>query len=126
MRSLTLFLALILSFPVATTCMAEPDSAESASGQLVEKCKYPERPTIPNGRKSTEAEMIAAQKTMKAFLAKGDQYIECLKKIEKSWGKEKSEEHAAVAIIFHNKIVDDMNAVAELFNSAVRAFKGKN
>lgn len=130
MRLLTIFLGLILSFSVATLCLAESGSADSASGELIEKCKYPARLTIPNGRKSTESEMIAAQKKMKAFLAEGDQYIECLQNLEEKWGKEKSDEdfkqHKAVIVIFHNKIVDDMNAVAELFNSAVRAFKGKN
>ena len=36
-----------------------------------------------------------------------------------------SDDQKAIIVLFNNKVVDDMQAVADLFNSAVRAYKGK-
>ena len=114
MKISTLFFGIILGLSL------------TASGDVVDKCKYPQQPNIPNGRKATKDEMISAQQAMKAYLAEGDEYITCLDNVEAGWGDDATKEQKAVVVIFHNKIVDDMNQVAELFNSAVRAFKGKN
>ena len=111
----------ILGLLIFSTCYAD-----SASGDIVKKCDYSDRPTIPNGRKATEAEMIEAQKTMKAFLEHGNAYLECLTKVEESWGSDATEDQKATLVIFYNKVVDDMQEIAALFNSAIRAFKGKN
>lgn len=119
-----LFSLLCASLLFSQISLADSDSA---SGEVVEKCgTAATQPTIPNGRQATEAEMIDAQKAMKAFLAEGNEYIECLNKLEKSWGDEATDEQRAVIVLFNNKIVDDQQAVADLFNAAVRAFKGKN
>lgn len=123
MKFSTLFSLLFASLLLAPVSFAESDSA---SGEVVEECgEAPEQPTIPNGRQASEEEMIAAQKAMKGFLAEGNDYIECLNKLERSWGDDATDEQKAVVIIFNNKIVDDQQAVADLFNAAVRAFKGK-
>ena len=91
-----------------------------------EKCEYPTQPPIPNGRKATEAELVAAQKAMKAYLAEGDAFIACITEQEESWGDEATPEQKEMIVRFNNKVVDDMQAVADLFNAAVRAYKGKN
>ena len=98
---------------------------DSASGDVSEKCKYPKQPPIPNGRKATEAELIEAQGAMKAYLAEGDAYIACIAEVEKSWGDDATDEQKSIIVLFNNKVVDDMQAVADLFNAAVRAYKGK-
>ena len=115
----TLFAGLFLSL----SCNAQSDSA---SGEVIEKCgSFPVKPTIPSGRQSTEEEMIVAQTTMKAFLTEGNKYMECIDDLEEGWGKAATEKQKAVVVIFHNKIVDEQQAVADLFNAAVRAYKGK-
>ena len=98
---------------------------ESVSGAISGKCKYPRQPSIPNGRTATEEELVAAQKKMKAYIAEGDAYIACIQKVEQSWGDSATDEQRAIVVLFNNKVVDDMQAVADLFNSAVRAYKGK-
>ncbi|MBI2994177.1 MAG: hypothetical protein HYY48_08385 [Gammaproteobacteria bacterium] len=98
---------------------------ESASGEVMEKCKIGAKPEIPNGRTATEEEMLTAQKTLKAYLAQGDEYMACLKQVEAGWGESATEEQKAVVVIFHNRTVDEMQATADLFNQAVRAFKGR-
>lgn len=121
MKFTSLFLSILLSLAVPFGVAAE----DSASGDVSEKCKYPRQPEIPNGRTSTEAELVAAQKKMKAYLAEGDDYIACIAKVEEGWGDEATEEQKAIIVLFNNKVVDDMQAVADLFNAVVRAYKGK-
>ena len=98
---------------------------ESASGEVMEKCPPPAKPAIPNGRTATEDEMIEAQKALKGYLKASDDYIACLHKVEASWGEAATEEQRAVIVIFHNRQVDEMHATGDLFNQAVRAFKGR-
>ena len=69
--------------------------------------------------------MIEAQGAMKSYIANGNAYLECLAKLEKKWGNSASSEQKSLVVILHNKMVDEMNNVADLFNSAVRAFKGR-
>lgn len=102
------------------------DENQSASGEILKSCPLPNKPNIPNGRTSSEAEMIEAQKEMKGYMAEGNQVIECLNNLEASWGEAATDEQKAIVVLFHNKMVEEMESIAELFNSAVRAYKGKN
>jgi len=121
MKFTTLLLTTALFFSLPGAGFA----TESTSGEVANKCKYPVQPEIPNGRKATKAELLEAQGKMKAYLAVGNEYISCISKVEQSWGDEASDEQRAIIVLFNNKVVDDMQAVADLFNAAVRAYKGK-
>ena len=46
-------------------------------------CEYPERPALPDGNSAAKEEMIAAQTTVKNFLAEVDEYLLCIEKEEK-------------------------------------------
>ena len=46
-------------------------------------CEYPERPTLPDGSTASKEEMIAAQASVKAFLAAVDEYLTCIEEEEK-------------------------------------------
>jgi hypothetical protein len=46
-------------------------------------CEYPERPTLPDGSSASKEQMIAAQTSVKAFLAAVDEYLTCLEEEEK-------------------------------------------
>ena len=120
MRFSAVFFVLITTFTISL-----PVAAESVSGELMAKCPPPSQPTIPNGTQASEEEMIAAQRTMKAYLAEGDTYVECIKAVEQTWPQPTTEEQKAVIVLFHNKMIDDMQSVADMFNSSVRAFKGR-
>ena len=124
MKYLNIFSGLIFCMTISIASQAA--APDSASGELTDKCVYPQQPSIPNGSKASEAELVDAQKRMKAYLAEGNEFIACLDNIETTWTEEEAVEKKPIAIMFHNRVVDDMNEVAELFNSAVRAFKGKN
>ena len=98
---------------------------ESATKDIGAKCAVPNKPAIPNGRDATEDQMLAAQKTLKSYLAEGDTYLACLDQVEAGWGEAATEEQRAVVMILHNRLVDEMQTTADLFNQSVRAFKGK-
>lgn len=124
MKPVRVFLPFLAAALISFVATAQ-EAAESASGEVMQKCKYPTRPEIPNGRNATEDEMMGAQKWLKDYLASGDGYLACLDQISQGWGKTATEEQKAVIVIFHNRMVDEMQATADLFNQSVRAFKGK-
>lgn len=117
--TIALLLLTVSGLPVAA------QDAESTSGIVMEKCKAPTKPEIPNGRNATEDEMLDSQRKLKDYLANGDTYLSCLDELEAGWGENETDEQRAVIVIFHNRMVDEMQSTGDLFNQAVRAFKGK-
>ena len=99
---------------------------QAASTEVIETCPMPEKPSIPNGLKSSEEEMLAAQRGIKDYMAKGEAVMSCLDELRLSWGETATEEQLQINNLFHNKMVDEMQSIGELFNSAVRAYKGRN
>ena len=124
MKLSALCLSCLLIFGTATVQVALVQ-AESASSEVIETCPLPEKPSIPNGLKSTEEEMLEAQRGIKDYIAKGENVLACLDGLKQSWGETVSEEQLQINDLFHNKMVDEMQAISELFNSAVRAYKGR-
>ena len=94
-------------------------------------CKYPAKPAIVNGNTATEAEMIASKKDLDAYVAGAQEFLGCLDKEESVAVKPDSTDDQkkvfkAMVDSAYNAAVDDMNASAELFNAALRAFKGRS
>ena len=114
---------LIFGIVSAQSALAQ---AEAASTEVIETCPLPEKPSIPNGLKASEEDMLDAQKGIKDYIAKGEAVLACLDGLRQSWGETATEEQIQINDLFHNKMVDEMQAVGELFNSAVRAYKGRN
>ncbi len=123
------FSALWLPFTLII-CIASMQSmlvmADSASSEVIETCPMPEKPSIPNGLKSSEEEMLEAQRGIQDYIAKGEAVLTCLDELSQSWGETATEEQLQINNLFHNKMVDEMQSIGELFNSAVRAYKGRN
>ena len=124
MKPTRVILMLLLTALFSVVAVAQ-EATESVSGELLEKCKRPTRPEIPNGRDATEAEMVGAQKMLKDYLAGGDGFLACLDQVSQGWGDAATDEQKEVVTIIHNGMVDEMQATADLFNQSVRAFKGK-
>jgi len=47
-------------------------------------CDYPERPALPDGTTAAKEDMIAAQSSVKDFLAAVDEYLTCIEQEEKA------------------------------------------
>ena len=123
LAALYLSCSLILGIAPVQVALAQ---ADAASTEVIETCPMPERPSIPNGLKSNEEEMIEAQKGIKDYIAKGEAVLVCLDGLRESWGETVTEEQSQINMLFYNKMVDEMTSTGELFNSAVRAYKGRN
>ena len=124
MKLSVLYLSCCVIFSVLSA-QAVFAQAEAASTEVIENCPLPEKPSIPNGLSASEEDMLAAQKGIKDFIAKGNAVLACLDVLQQGWGEAITEEQRQINDLFHNKMVDDMEAIGELFNSAVRAYKGR-
>ena len=93
-------------------------------------CSYPDKPTGVDGSTVTEAQMLTFQKNMKDYLAKGNTFLECIEKEEGMMttkaSAEEQEEFKARITQTYNAVVDEMNAIADEFNTALRAYKNQN
>ncbi|MBL1141092.1 MAG: hypothetical protein HND53_03590 [Proteobacteria bacterium] len=97
---------------------------ETNKNEIKKKCQYPDQPIIPNALSITEEELITTQQKVKTFIKEGEQYLKCIAKVEKSWGDDVTFEQKQSVALIHNKVVENMEAVADLFNSALRVYKG--
>ena len=110
-------------------CIASLSFGVSAGDQKSDEkgnqCHIPEKPGIPNGRTATEPEIVQAQKKVKAYIKKGEQYLQCIASLEQHWGENVTPEQKQGIIALHNGMVNAMEFVANAFNSEVRVYKGK-
>ncbi len=113
-----IFIFVILSSPAI---LAE----EAINNEKIHRCHVPEEPNILIGNTISEEELIAIQGIVKKYLAQGEQYLSCIGQVEKNLGEDATDENKYLIVSLHNKLVDQMESVASLFNSAVRAYKGK-
>ena len=93
-------------------------------------CSYPDKPAAVDGSTATEAQMLTFQKNMKDYLAKGNTFLECIDKEEDKMNAdadaEEQEEFKARITQTYNAVVDEMNTIADEFNTALRAYKNQN
>jgi hypothetical protein len=93
-------------------------------------CTYPDQPQGVDGSTASEAEMLNFQKEMKDYLAKGNAFLECLdqeeSKVSDDASKEQLQEFKARITQTYNAVVDEMNSIADQFNTALRAYKDQN
>lgn len=102
-----------------------------AQGALA--CDYPQRIDVPNGATSSKEDMIAGQKSVKAYMAMMEAYLACIEADEAQavlgLGEIDEDTKRQRADMFnkkYNAAVEEMNLVAEEFNMQVRAYKDRN
>ena len=113
------WLALVLAVGVASGAQAQEEVAATSAAAAT--CTEPAKPSMPDGKTATEEQMLDAQGEVKAYIAEGESYMDCLKGLEQSV-EEEDEEKKAALIQAHNAMVDSMEAVAGQFNEQVAAF----
>lgn len=110
---------------IATLCAGAASAACTAPDAVAK---------IPNGSKATKDEMIAAQRSVKAYDAAVKEYAECLKteqEAEIAAGGDKMSEEDKLRIASRyaerqNAEVDKLQKAADRFNIELKAFKAKN
>jgi len=127
MRLLKVFSALTAVLCLSMHPLVQAQSSdESVIGEITRACPPPEMPSIPNGKQASKEEMLAAQKNVKAYIASGDEFLACQESVEARWSEEELPSKKPISNMLHNKVVDNMTEVADLFNSALQAYKGRN
>jgi len=103
---------------------------EVAADPSVTECTEAAAPIIPDGNVASEDELLAAQKAFKAYQANVEEYRDCLLVLKANTeamelSPEELESKLADNLAADNASVDKIEAVAEEFNKAVRAFKAR-
>lgn len=114
--------ALILGAAVLMTVSMSGGVAQAAEMDI-SPCAFPEAPTVPDGAKASEEEMGQAGSAVRAYVAGVQASLQCLTDVEKSLGEEITTEQQDQLVATYNAGVDQMNAVAGSYNTAVRVYK---
>jgi uncharacterized protein YccT (UPF0319 family) len=95
-------------------------------------CDYPERPSMPDGSAASKDELLAAKDSVQDFMAKVDEYLNCIESEEKAAVEEM--DNPSVEVLQRR---DDMLSVkfdaaneekaliGEQFNQQIRAYNQK-
>lgn len=88
------------------------------AGAAHAECTLKDAPVLPDGASAAEAEMVAAQQSVKAYVAETQEYLACLEFEGKGraggdWTKK------------YNDASTRMEKLAADFNKQLRAFKSK-
>jgi hypothetical protein len=89
-------------------------------------CENPALVPIPNGKASTLDQMLAAQKDVKAYQAKMNDYLACVDGEAATQGEQAPAEYKALMVNRHNAAVAEMEGVAAAFNDQIKAYKAAN
>jgi len=102
------------------------------SSSIAFACDYPERPSFPDGSAASKDELLAAKDSVQDFMAKVDEYLNCVEGEEKAAVEEMdnpSEEVLQRRDEMLNKKFDAANEekalVGEQFNQQIRAYNQK-
>ncbi|NIB40716.1 hypothetical protein HBA55_14035 [Pseudomaricurvus alkylphenolicus] len=71
-------------------------------------CTKPSAPVLPDVNTAVTAQMVKAKNEVKAYMAAAQDYLSCVK-----------------STADHNAMVDDMQKLADSFNSIVRQYKAR-
>lgn len=86
-------------------------------------CETPTTVNVPDGKVASMDQMVDANKQVKEYMARMDDYLACIDAELKTGGDDAPEEFKALMTQRHNTAVAEMEAVAGAFNEQVRAFK---
>ena len=102
------------------------------SSSIAFACDYPERPSIPDGSATSKDELIAAKNSVQDYMAKVDEYLNCIEGDEKAAIEKMdspSEEVLQRREEMLNKKFDAANEekalLGEQFNQQIRAYNTK-
>ena len=102
------------------------------SSSIAFACDYPERPSIPDGSTASKDELIGAKDSVQDFMAKVDEYLNCIEGEETAAVEEMdnpSEEILQRRDEMLNKKFDAANEekalLGEKFNQEIRAYNQK-
>jgi len=99
--------------------------AAQAADVDLSQCAFPATPSVPDGANATEEEMGAAATAVRAYVDATQAGLTCLGDLEASLGEAITDEQRQSIVASYNTNVDKLNATANAYNEAVRAFKAR-
>jgi hypothetical protein len=109
---------------IPTSCVAA--AIASCFAFAAAACENPALIPIPDGKTSTLEQMLAAQKDVKAYQAKMNDYLACVDAEAATQGEQAPNEYKALMVNRHNAAVAEMEGVAAAFNDQIKAYKAAN
>jgi hypothetical protein len=108
--------------------------AALGAGPAFAACNYPKAPdSIPDGSTSTLEQMLAGQRSVKAFDAAITEYQNCLETehnaalaANPNLTEEQKKERANILTQKMNAAVDEAQGLADQLNAQIRAYREKN
>ena len=91
----------------------------------VEKCKFPDTPTMVDGATSSQEQMVAMGSAVRSFVGDMQASLECIDAVEAKLGEDITPEQKASLNYLYNNGVDQMQAIAETYNEQARVFKAR-
>lgn len=104
-------------------CLAVLASGLASAGFA---CDYPALVQVPDGASATIDQMVAAQESVKTYMADMDAYLTCVNEELAAAGDDAPEEFKSIMVSRHNAAVTEMEAVAASFNEQIAAFREAN
>ena len=89
-------------------------------------CEYPPLVAVPSGEDATMEELLAVQAQIKEYMTAMEGYLVCVNEETEATGDNAPEEYEQIMAGRHNSAVTEMEAVAEIFNEQVQAFREAN
>jgi len=89
-------------------------------------CDYPPLVTIPQADDATMDAMVAAQESVRTYMASMDAYLTCVNEELAAAGDDAPDEFKAIMLSRHNAAVTEMEAIAETWNEERTAFLEAN
>ena len=106
--------------------------ALGSTSALAADCTAPEAPAALDGASATMEQMLAGQKAVKAFQSENIDYMKCLEpemataEAAMQVGEDGAGEAYKASQETYNAAVSAEEAVADQFNTAIRAYKAAN
>jgi hypothetical protein len=89
-------------------------------------CETPSMVSIPEGKSASKDQMLAAQASVKGYMAAMDQYLACVDAEMNAKGEEAPNDYKALMVARHNSAVSEMESVAGAFNEQRKAYLAAN
>jgi DNA repair ATPase RecN len=94
------------------------------AGPAFAACTYPPAERVPDGKSASQAEMNEAQQRVQGYMAKMQQYLDCLEQEEAALPEDqRTAEARSLTVKRYNAAVEAMESLAAQFNEQVRAYK---
>jgi hypothetical protein len=118
----------------ASTPRPSPPDLIALASSGVADCPLTVAPAVPDAAKTSREQMIAARAAFQSYDAAVNVYVKCvdaaIDRVTKEYQGTASPDELARLRVFgdsaHNTAIDQEQAVADQFNSEIRAFKAKH